>query len=154
MYTEHAALVRAELEHAFEYAADVEQWPAFMPHYRGMKIERQDGNRRLVRMAARHLGIPLSWVCEQEVLRDEQRIRFHHVGGITDGMRAEWRFTSEEGGVRVAVSHDFKLRWPLIGGIATAAVAMPVFVGPISGKTLQRVKAAAEARTARSSGTG
>ena len=55
------------------------------------------------------------------------------------------------GGVRVSIRHDLALGWPLIGGLAAERIIGPLFVANIAGKTLRRIKALAEARTAEGS---
>lgn len=95
-------------------------------------------------MSCSHYGIPLAWICEMETFPEEGRIRFHHVGGITDGMVAEWQFQQRPEGVAVQVLHDMRLRWPLIGRLVDERIIGPLFVAPISGKTLQGLKRVAE----------
>jgi len=95
-------------------------------------------------MGARHHGLPLSWRCQQELLPEVPRIKFSHVGGITHGMTAEWIFTPAADVVRVQVTHDMRLKWPLIGGPVADLIIGPLFVAPISAKTLHGIKTLAE----------
>jgi hypothetical protein len=96
-------------------------------------------------MAARRGRIPVSWTAEQRLFPDEPRMTFRHVRGVTRGMDVEWSFTPIEGGTRVAIHHDLRLRWPLIGGLVADRIIGPFFVRAIAGRTLRRFKEIVEA---------
>ena len=96
-------------------------------------------------MAARRGWIPVTWWAEQRLFPDKPRITFRHVRGVTSGMEVESRlFTPVPEGVRVAIRHDLRLGWPLIGGMAADHIIGPQFISNIAGKTLRRIKAIAE----------
>lgn len=144
MYTEHEALIKADVRVIYDLVAAVDRWPERLPHYRWVRFLAQNGNHRLVEMAARHHGLPLSWRCEQELFPEVPRINFSHVDGITAGMTAEWTFMPGTDVVRVKVTHDLRLKWPLIGKHVADLIIGPLFVAPISAKTLHRIKVLAE----------
>ena len=145
MHTENHIVIRAEPRVIYDYAAAVERWPDLLPHYRWVTVLREDGNRRLVEMAARRDGIPVRWQAEQVLYPDEPRIAFRHVRGVTTGMEVEWRFRPGPDGTEVSILHDLRLNWPLIGGLVAEQVIGPFFVANIAGKTLRRIKELAEA---------
>ena len=145
MHTEHQLVVQAQAARAYQLAAAVEDWPRLLPHYRWVRILREEGNRRLVAMGARHRGIPLAWRCEPELQPDLPRLLFRHVDGITKGMTAEWTFEPGPDGLHVRVLHDLELRWPLVGGFLSDRVIGPYFVAPISEKTLLTIGKLSEA---------
>ena len=144
MHSEHEALVRATVPCMFDIVADVERWPERLAHYSWVRTVSEHGNYRLVRMAAVHHAIPLSWICEVETFPEEPAIRFHHVGGITDEMVAVWQFDKAPDGVLVRVIHDMHLSWPFIGSFVDKRIIGPLFVDPISAKTLHGLKLAAQ----------
>ncbi len=140
----------------FRYGAATERWPEILPHYRWVLLLDQKDDSKLVEMAAkRSFGVfdwPVRWWAVQTDYPTEPRIHFEHIGGITKGMIVDWLFEPTENGVRVTISHDLRLPWPLIGGIAANRVVGPVFIEHVAGRTLSRVKELAEATPA--SGTG
>jgi uncharacterized membrane protein len=140
--------MRADMQTIYRLAAAVERWPKILPHYRRVRVLRDDGACRLVEMAAMRDLIPVSWRAEQCRFPEEPRITFRHVRGITTGMEVEWRFTPLADGVRVAILHDLQLGWPLIGGLVAERIIGPLFIANIAGKTLRRIKQLAEAEVA------
>jgi ribosome-associated toxin RatA of RatAB toxin-antitoxin module len=148
MHTENSIVIQAPLETIYAYASAIDRWPEILPHYRWVRVVRQDGNRRLAEMAARRDWIPVRWAAVQELFPDEPLITYHHAGGITKGMDVVWTFEHESGAVRVTIRHDLRLRWPLIGGWVADSIIGPLFVAYIAGKTLQTIKALAESREA------
>jgi ribosome-associated toxin RatA of RatAB toxin-antitoxin module len=145
MHTENAIVIYAEPHTIYALAAAVERWPALLPHYRWVRVLRQDGHRRLVEMAAHRNGIPVRWWAVQACYPDVPCITFQHVRGVTRGMAVEWRFTARQRGVRVAIHHELRLGWPLVGSLVADWIIGPLFVANIAGKTLRRIKQLAEA---------
>lgn len=154
MHTENALLIEAPLNSVYALAADVGRWAEILPHYRWVRVLQDDGDRRLVEMAAWRDLIPVWWCAEQRLYPDEPRITFRHLRGITAGMEVAWSFAPNGRGVLVAIQHDLRLRWPLVGGFVANQVIGPQFVSNIAGKTLRRIKQLAEGgRGARSVAT-
>ena len=156
METLDQGFVRAPMETMFTIAAEVEHWPAYLPHYRYVRVrERRADGSALVEMSAdRPFGParwPTWWLSEMTVQRAEHgagalpTIRFRHIGGITTGMDVEWSFVPEGDGVRVRILHVWDgPRWPLIGVVAATTVIGPVFVHGIASRTLAGLTTAAE----------
>jgi uncharacterized membrane protein len=149
VHTETAIVMQVDVQTIYRLAAAVERWPELLPHYRRVRVLQDDGACRLVEMAAMRDRIPVSWRAEQCCFPDDPRITFRHVRGVTTGMEVEWRFQSVDGGVRVAILHDLKLGWPVIGGFVADRIIGPFFIANIAGKTLRRIKQLAEAEEAR-----
>ena len=144
MHTENRLLIRADPQVIYRLAAGVEDWPKILPHYRWVRVLHEAGNQRLVEMAARRDRIPVRWWAEQTLFPDVPRITFRHVRGVTTGMEVEWSFTPGPDGVLVAIRHDLRLAWPLVGGLIADRIIGPFFVANIAGKTLHRIKCLAE----------
>jgi hypothetical protein len=53
--------IRGPLERIVQLGADVERWPAILPHYRWVILLEGGGDRKVVEMAARRGRIPLRW---------------------------------------------------------------------------------------------
>lgn len=144
-------LVRAPVERVWAAAADVERWPAWLPHYRWVRFHERHERGGLVEMAAwRPFGPllpawPTWWMSEMTLEPDVPRVRYRHVRGVTAGMDVAWDFAPEEGGVLVTITHRWDgPPWPLIGGIAARAVIGPVFVHGIASRTLAGIAREAE----------
>ena len=137
-------VVRAPLDRIFDLAVDVERWPEILPHYR--YVRRLPGSaERHFAMGARRGPIPVRGEAIQRPMREERRIEFHHTGGVTRGMEVAWRFTPRDGSVDVAIEHELRLGWPIVGELAARYVIGPQFIEAIAGRTLRRVKELAEA---------
>jgi ribosome-associated toxin RatA of RatAB toxin-antitoxin module len=157
VHTETKIFIESDAKTVYQYAAATERWPEFLPHYRWVYVLDQEGDSKLVEMAAnRNFYIanwPVRWWAAQTNFDDEPRIKFTHVGGVTKGMEVEWLFQERDNGVEVTIVHDLELKWPIIGGIAANYVVGPVFVDAIAGKTLARVKEMAESQSTAHVGT-
>ncbi len=141
MHTETVARIRGSVEAIFDYAAQVERWPEWLPHYRSVRVLATSGPARIVEMKARRGRLPVWWWAQQVRMPEERRIRYTHVRGVTMGMRVEWRLEPAAGGdVVVTVVHDLDLRWPLIGRAVARRIIGPLFVEPIAARTLARIK--------------
>jgi ribosome-associated toxin RatA of RatAB toxin-antitoxin module len=133
--------MRAPAARVFAAAADVERWPALLPHYRWVRMleRRADGGR--VEMAAWRpfgpLNYPTWWVSEMRVDRAAAAVHYRHVQGITTGMDVVWRIEPRGDETEVTIVHDWTgPPWPLIGGIAASWVIGPVFIHGIASRTL------------------
>jgi ribosome-associated toxin RatA of RatAB toxin-antitoxin module len=144
MWTQNRIRIQAPPETVFRLAAEVEFWPALLPHYRYVRVLRRGPGRRLVRMGASRDGIPVSWTSLQWLEPELHRITFRHVAGVTRGMVVEWLIEPDGDGADVTINHRFRPRWPLVGDWIAERVIGPHFVHLIAGKTLRRIKALAE----------
>ncbi len=144
----------APLEIIFDLAADVEQWTAYLSHYRYVRFQerRADGGGLVEMSANRPFGAfdwPTFWTSEMSVTRpgslSPPSIRFRHVRGVTKGMDVEWTFSPSNNGTLVRIVHVWNgPRWPLIGDVAARGVIGPVFVHGIASRTLAGLAHAAE----------
>lgn len=151
MRTVDECTARAPAEVCFRVAADVENWPTILSHYRWVRFRRKEAFATgLVEMAAwRHFGPlpwPTWWVSEMTPGDDPFTVRYHHVDGITTGMDVWWRVTPvDEHTSHLSIVHEWEgPKWPLIGRFAAETVIGPRFVSHIAGRTLAGVAAAAE----------
>ena len=142
--------VAAPCETVLPIAAQVERWPEPLPHYRYVRPmpaldgEEHGGERRFA-MGARSGPVPVRWEAVQRVLAAERRIEFRHTAGVTRGMLATWRIEPTDGGCTASIEHELTLGWPFVGRLAERRIIGPLFIEPIAGRTLRRVKALAEA---------
>ncbi|HET9493300.1 MAG TPA: SRPBCC family protein [Chloroflexia bacterium] len=153
MKTSNTVTMNAPYERIFELGSRVERWAQILPHYRFVRVLREDGNRRLVRMSAWRDFIPVTWSAVQTIhpgtAEQPGRIEFHHVRGMVKGMDVVWLFDVEgaDGPVHVTIAHDLpKPAFPvkLLGPRLIDTVVGQGFIGYIAGKTLRRIKDLAE----------
>ncbi len=140
MRTLHEALIRATPHAVFALAGDVERWPALDPAYRWCRILERGDTTTVFEMAGRIRGWPAHWVARQDRDPQDGRITFHHLAGITKGMRVEWLLRPAPGGTHVRLRHDLVIRWPLIGRLVSDLIVGPVFIDWIARRTLAGVR--------------
>ena len=137
----------------FRVAADVESWPAILPHYRWVRFQekRAFGTGRVEMAAWRGFAGPVRyptwWLSEMRVAEQEPAIYFRHVAGITRGMDVKWAFSERGADTRVVITHAWQgPSWPLIGRFAWEQIIGPHFVSFIAQRTLAGVAREAERR--------
>ncbi|HEU4829638.1 MAG TPA: SRPBCC family protein [Gemmatimonadales bacterium] len=145
MRTIDEAWVDAPVDAVFAAAADVEQWPGILPHYRWVRMLERHASGGLVEMAAWRpfgpLRYPTWWVSEMERDPAAATVRYRHVRGITTGMDVEWKIVGEGERARVTIVHEWRgPGWPLIGRPAAEWVIGPVFIHGIASRTLAGIR--------------
>jgi ribosome-associated toxin RatA of RatAB toxin-antitoxin module len=156
MTTVDERLVRAPLARIFALAADVERWPALLPHYRFVRyLERRADGGGIVDMSAnRPFGLlqwPTWWRSHMRVTGSgataAPTVRFTHIAGVTRGMEVEWTFHDVPDGTHVRIVHVWDgPTIPVLGAAAATMVIGPVFVHGIASRTLAGLAEAAERR--------
>ena len=157
MTTVDERLVQAPLPVIFMLAAQVEEWPKHLAHYRFVRFEerRSDGGGLVEMSANRPFGMldwPTYWASLMSVTVPRSShgpsIRFRHVRGVTTGMEVEWTFEPVRNGTFVRIVHVWNgPSWPLIGTVAARGVIGPVFVHGIASRTLAGLAHVAERTT-------
>jgi ribosome-associated toxin RatA of RatAB toxin-antitoxin module len=144
MQTLDERVVRADVRTMFNVVAAVEQWPAYLSHYRFVRFrERAADGGGIVEMSAnRPFGLanwPTWWLSEMQVNHKGPSVRFRHIGGVTKGMDVEWSFApTADGGTYVRLLHVWDgPRWPFVGIFAATRIIGPVFVHGIASRTLE-----------------
>ena len=154
MRTVDERLVDAPLGRIFRLAAEVERWPAILPHYRYVRFvdRRADGGGVVDMSANRPFGLvqwPTWWRSRMAVNAPggprNPSIRYTHVAGVTRGMDVEWTFEEMAGMTRVRIVHLWDgPAMPVIGGPTATLVIGPVFVHGIASRTLAGLANVAE----------
>lgn len=149
MRTVDAIHVAAPVERAFHHAITVTRWPAWLPHYRYVRILEQREGRQLVEMSANcpfgPLDWPTWWTSEMWIDHARHTVRYRHIRGVTRGMEVEWTIRPAGAGTDITLVHDWDgPAWPLVGWSAANWVIGPVFVHGIATRTLAGLKRAAE----------
>jgi ribosome-associated toxin RatA of RatAB toxin-antitoxin module len=154
MKTVDERLVLAPLTRIFRLAADVERWPAILPHYRFVRFveKHRDGGGIVDMSANRPFGIiqwPTWWRSQMRVYAPlsgaAPSIRYKHIDGVTTGMEVEWSFSEAAQGTHVRILHMWDgPRVPVVGASAATLVIGPVFVHGIASRTLEGLARHAE----------
>jgi ribosome-associated toxin RatA of RatAB toxin-antitoxin module len=145
MHAERFVDIKASASEIYVLAQDVASWPSILPHYRWVKVLREEDGARIVEMAARRDWIPVRWTARQTLDPVTPGIGFTHLSGWTKGMQVSWRFEPRNGGTRVTIVHDLDYgRRPLLGDWFGRAVVGDFFIQSIAGRTLARMKELAE----------
>jgi ribosome-associated toxin RatA of RatAB toxin-antitoxin module len=144
MHTATSILMNAPRERIFEVAANLEDWPRLLPHYRYIKYLERGPERNVVEMAAIRDGIPISWRSEQIIDRTRLQVRFTHLRAWTKGMRVVWTFRKTPAGVLVEIEHDMKFPFRPLAPLAERIIG-GFFIDNIANKTLRHLKQHLEA---------
>ena len=142
MHAETTIEIRGPLERIIALGADVERWPAILPHYRWVTLLEGGGDRKVVEMAARRGRIPLRWRAVQEIDRSGPTpvIAYHHIWGPTRGMDVAWTFAETPAGIHVAIAHDFRPPWPFVADAVADHIIGPHFIEYVARLTLGTIK--------------
>ena len=144
MHTATSILMNAPRDRIFEVAANLEDWPRLLPHYRYIKYLERGPERNVVEMAAVRDGIPISWLSEQMIDRTRLQVRFTHLRAWTKGMLVVWSFRETPAGVLVEIAHDLKFRFRPLAPLAERIIG-GFFIDNIANKTLRCLKQHLEA---------
>ena len=139
MHQTNAIVVNAPEAPIFEVAADLEQWPNFLPHYRYIHYFEKGPARNIVKMAARRGAIPVAWISEQVIDREKREVCFTHLKAWTKGMKVVWRFKPVATGTEVQIIHDLSFRSRLLAPIAEPIIG-GFFIDYIAAQTLAHMK--------------
>ncbi len=97
----------------------------------------------IVKMSAVRTFIPTTWISIYRVDPANRQLHFEHLRSslnATRGMVVVWDFTETPDGVRVEITHDLELHWPLIGGFVGKYIVGFFFIHHIATRTLAGLK--------------
>ena len=156
MFTSNTVKIKGDAKvicaQIYQLAADIQDWPALLPHYRYMRIiERSEthkiadfGATRIFAFGGFSVPWPCSWQARQELFSLERRITYKHLRGFTRGMWVEWRLEPCGDHVRVTIDHELTYPLPILGPLFAKYIVGNLFVHQIAGKTLQCIKVKVE----------
>jgi ribosome-associated toxin RatA of RatAB toxin-antitoxin module len=155
MHTENTVYMRGPKSRIFQLAADIQDWPTLLPHYREVIVFEQtdDGRRKVVEMAAVRddfplpgLQFPVRWRSVQVCEPDAGRIYFKHLAGVAVGMWVVWSLEDDPlgRGVKVTIGHDLTYPFGFLNGWFVRNMVGDQFVHAIAGRTLATIKATVE----------
>jgi len=135
-------------DRVFQLAADIQDWPTALPHYRYMRVSERSDAHKIADFGASRDGFPCSWRARQELFPAEGRITYKHIGGITKGMWVEWRLERRGDHVRVTIDHELSYPIPVLGPLFAQYIVGNLFIHNIAGKTLECIKLKVESEQA------
>ena len=145
MHKANSIIMNAPVQTIFNTAANLENWPNFLPHYRYIRYLERGPNRNVVIMAAVRAGIPIAWTSEQIIDRDRREVHFNHLKAWTKGMHVVWTFRETAAGVLVEIVHDLQYRVRVLAPIVEKVIG-GVFIHPVASRTLRCMKQHLESR--------
>ena len=143
MRTSNVITIKAPTELIFGVASDLARWPDFLPHYRYNRFLSSMPWGGIVKMSAVRTIIPTTWISIYRIDTDKRQLHFEHLRSAlnaTRGMIVVWYFTETPEGVRVEITHDLELHWPLIGGFVGKYIVGLFFIHHIATCTLAGLK--------------
>ena len=146
MHKTNSIIMQASRADVFETAANLENWPKILPHYRYIEYLERGTDRNVVIMAATRSGIPISWTSEQIIDREKIEVRFHHLKAFTKGMFVVWTFKETPAGVLVEIAHDLNFRIHTLARLMDPIIG-DFFIGHVANRTLRCMKAYLESRS-------
>jgi uncharacterized membrane protein len=153
LQTENVIEISAPADLVYDLAANVENWPHILTHYRYVTMLQDpgagadDGTR--VEMSALRSGIPVRWGAWQALHPAERRITYHHVAGFTKGMDVEWRIEQRaDGTTHVTILHALTSASAWLRSRIAEYVMGHIFVEHIADETLRGIKRQAESLAA------
>jgi hypothetical protein len=125
MRTSNVITINAPLHAIYTTASDLVHWPDFLSHYRYNKFLSKMPWGGIVKMSAVRTIIPTTWI-------------------------SEYRIDTEKtpAGVRVEITHDLELHWPVIGGFVGKYIVGLFFIHHIATRTLAGLKRRVESMPA------
>lgn len=141
MQTELSVVVQGDIDRLYALAAAVPKWAEFLPHYRFVSVLGATTHQRTVAMSAWRGWLSLRWTSILELVPDERRIIFQHIGGGARGMYVEWRIVQEGGVVRATIMHDLsRLDHRIVATALGRHVLSHWLIDPIATKTLAHMR--------------
>lgn len=143
MRTTNEIVIKAPLHVIYSTAADLERWPDFLSHYRYNRFLSKMPSGGIVKMSAVRTFIPTTWISEYQIDTHKCQLYFKHLKSAmnaTKGMVVYWNFTEVPEGIKVEITHDLELRWPLIGGFVGKYIVGLFFIHHIATRTLAGLK--------------
>ena len=151
MRTSNVITIKAPLHTIYQVAADLERWPDFLSHYRYNRFLSKMPWGGIIKMSAVRTIIPTTWISEYRIESEKCQLYFKHLKSAfnaTRGMIVVWHFTETPDGVRVEITHDLELHWPLIGGFVGKYIVGLFFIHHIANRTLAGLKRKVEGMSA------
>lgn len=143
MRTSNIITIRAPLPLIYSVASDLPRWPDFLRHYRYNRFLSQMPWGGIVKMSAVRTFIPTTWISVYRIDAERRQLHFEHLRSTlnaTRGMIVVWYFTETPEGVKVEITHDLDLHWPLIGGFVGKYIVGLFFIHHIASQTLAGLK--------------
>lgn len=149
MRTSNVITIHAPLDQIFHTASDLVHWPDYLSHYRYNRFISPMPWGGIVKMSAVRTIIPTTWISLYRIDTEKRQLHFEHLRSAfnaTKGMIVVWHFTETPDGVRVEISHDLDLHWPLIGGFVSKYIVGLFFIHHIASRTLAGLKRKVESQ--------
>jgi uncharacterized membrane protein len=151
MRTSNVITIKAPLHVIYTTASDLPNWPKFLSHYRYNTFLSKMPWGGIIKMSAVRTFIPTTWISEYRIDTEKCQLYFKHLKSAfnaTRGMEVIWTFDETPEGVRVEITHDLELHWPIIGGFVSRYIVGQFFIHHIATQTLAGLKRRVESLSA------
>jgi ribosome-associated toxin RatA of RatAB toxin-antitoxin module len=88
--TSFETTIRADVSTVYMLVAELELWPALIPHIRSARVIQRMGDRRLVSVRASWRGVPVGWRAIQLREPGSGRVTFRHLMPVSRGTTVTW----------------------------------------------------------------
>ena len=145
-----ATRIQADRATVYNLLAEVELWPALLPHIRSLRVLRREGRRRLVAVRASWRGLPLGYTAVVTVDPARSSMTLRHLSRLTRGSVATWTVhpaPSTGGpadGVELTVRQHVVVPLPLVGPLLAEAFVGGRVARELGPAMLDRIKEIAE----------
>lgn len=142
--------VFADRPTVFRLLAEIELWPAIIPHIRSARVVRRAGEHRLLVVRASWHGIPIGWRMVETVDPSAGTVILRHLSPLTKGSVATWTVSEptigEDGrtAVVLSMSQDVRVDLPIVGDVLARLFVGGTVAREFGQKILNRIKEIAE----------
>ncbi|MCC7367624.1 MAG: SRPBCC family protein [Chloroflexi bacterium] len=142
----YETIIRADADTVYRLVAELELWPALIPHIKSARVvERLGRHRRIVTVRASWRGLPVGWRAIQLSEPERRRVTFRHLIAATRGTTVSW--TVEPAGedtVRLRVEQQVRLA-RFVPGRSLVRAIVTERIGPeMARRMLERIREIAE----------
>jgi hypothetical protein len=146
--------VHADRQTVFRLLAEIELWPAIIPHVRSARVVRRTGtprlSHRLIVLRATWHGIPIGWRIVETVEPAAGTVILRHLSPLTRGSVTTWTVSQPMAGtdgtcsVQLSMTQDVRVALPIVGDLLARRFVGGTMARELGQMILDRIKEIAE----------
>lgn len=118
---EFTRVVPLSVERAYQLAADVEKYPAFIPSVKSARIISEEGNVKTVEIVFHHSMLSVRHVGRATFVENQQ-IEIRQIEGLGKNLLLTWKFEPAEASTKISLVLDFESDSRLLGHFAVHTI--------------------------------